>query len=259
VVFVLPFVVLGTDFALGFWRSSWFMGPLILGVLLVIDGYFLANSRVLILLEKEDWPALVQELEDRVYHKGRYTPRLVKLLANTYLVLSDARAVTELEKKLAIVKSGLVDENALIFGTARILGKDHTGAAEFFSARLPGGAHYAASSNQEWIRWYVAFSLLLSRDFEAAANAFMVLAGEAKDGILTGLSAYFLEDNLAGFLPRRAAELRKEAQAGKARVKQQIPFRTDWNKEYKRNETEVYAAVLSSYVDKAGDFIYATS
>jgi hypothetical protein len=257
VVFVLPFIVLGREFALGFWRSSWFMGPLILGVLLVIDGYFLVNSRVLILLEKEDWPPLIQELEHRVYHKGRYTPRLVKLLANTYLVLSDAHSVTELEKKLSIVKSRLVDENALIFGTARILSKDNAGAAEFFSARLPGGAHYAASSNNEWIRWYFAFSLLLSRDFEAAANAFIVLAQEGKDGILTGLSAYFLEDNLSRFLPRRAAELRKEAQSGKERVKQRLRYRTSWNKEYKQNETEVYSAVLSSYVDKAGDYIYA--
>jgi hypothetical protein len=257
VVFVFPFILLGKDMALSFWRSSWFIAPLILGVLLVIDVYFFSNRRILILLEKEDWPALIQELENQVYHKGRYSPRLVKLLANTYLVLSDAQAVTELEKKLAIVKGNLVDENALIFGTARILNKDNAGAAEFFSTRLPGGGHYKASSNNEWIRWYFAFSLLLSRDFEAAANAFTPLAREGRDGILTGLASYFLGDNLAGFLPRRSAELRKEAESGKERVKQQIRYRTDWNKEYKRNETEVYAAVLSSYVGKAGDYIYA--
>jgi hypothetical protein len=257
VVFIFPFIALGKDLALEFWRSIWFMGPLILAVLLVMDVYFFRNRRILILLEKEDWPALVQELEDQVYHKGRYNSRLVRLLANTYLVLSDARAVTELEKKLALVKGGLVEENALIFGTARILSKDNAGAAEFFSARLPGGVHYTNSYSNEWIRWYFAFSLLLSRDFEAAANAFTVFAREGKDGILTGLSSYFLEDNLARFLPRRSAELRKEAETGKKRVKQRIRYRIDWNKEYKRNETEVYAAVLASYVGKAGDYIYA--
>jgi hypothetical protein len=256
-VCVLPFAALGKDLALSFWKTSWYALPLILAVLALIDIYFMANGRIFLLLEKEDWPALVQVLEEKVFHQGRYTPRLVKLLANTYLVLSDARSVTELEKKLAITKNSLISGNALIFGAARILNKDHRGAVEFFSSRLPGGANYKSGAQAEWIRWYSGFSLLLSRDFAPAADTFTVLAREGRDGILTGLSAYFLDDNLSKFLPSRSAELKAAAAAGKERVRQSLKRRIDWNREIKRVETEVYAVVLLSYIGKAGDFVYS--
>ncbi|MDL2230060.1 hypothetical protein LJC14_07420, partial [Treponema sp. OttesenSCG-928-L16] len=79
------------------------------------------NRRLFYLLEREDWPALVQYLEGKVMRGGNYSPRLVKLLANTYLVLSDPRSVMALERKLAAAKPALLDRNALVFGAARIL------------------------------------------------------------------------------------------------------------------------------------------
>ncbi|MDR1144176.1 MAG: hypothetical protein LBK77_08190 [Spirochaetaceae bacterium] len=257
VVCVLPFAALGKDLAVSFWKTNWYAVPLVLVILAAVDIYFAVNGRIFFFLEKEDWPALVQLLEEKVFRRGRYTSRLVKLLANTYLVLSDAGSVTELEKKLRINKNRLIDGSALIFGAARILNKDHLGAAEFFSSRLPGRENYKAGAQGEWIRWYFGFSLLLARNFAAAADTFTVLAREGRDGILTGLSAYFLDDNLARFLPRRSAELRETAAEGKERVRQTLKRRIDWNRELKRLETEVYAAILSSYTGKAGDFVYA--
>ncbi|MDR2662154.1 MAG: hypothetical protein LBC31_04065 [Treponema sp.] len=255
-VSIVPFAALGRELAFSFWKTNWYALPLVLVILAAVDIYFAVNGRIFFLLEKEDWPALVQVLEEKVFHRGRYTPRLVKLLANTYLVLSDAGSVTELEKKLLINKNALIGDSALIFGAARILNKDHLGAAEFFSSRLPGGENYKTGARSEWIRWYLGFSLLLSRDFPGAADTFTVLAREGRDGILTGLAAYFLDDNLARFLPRRSAELRETAAEGKERVRQTLKRRIDWNREIKRLETEVYAAVLSSYIGKAGDFVY---
>jgi hypothetical protein len=255
-VCILPFVALGKDLAFSFWKTNWYAVPLVLAILATVDIYFVINGRIFFLLEKEDWPALVQLLEEKVFRRGRYTSRLVKLLANTYLVLSDAGAVTELEKKLLAKKSKLIGDNVLIFGAARILNKDHQGAAEFFSSRLPGGENYKGGARSEWIRWYCGFSLLLSRNFPAAADTFAVLAREGRDGILTGLSSYFLDDNLTGFLPQRAAELREIAAEGKKRVRQSLKHRNDWDREIKRLETEVYATILSSYIGKAGDFVY---
>ncbi|MDR2313102.1 MAG: hypothetical protein LBE02_01045 [Spirochaetaceae bacterium] len=256
-VFIIPFTILGREPALGFWRSSWFLIPLVFVFLAAVDLYFLVNYRIFFLLEKEDWPALVRELEVRVIRQGRYSPRLVRLLLNTYLVLSDARAVSELEKKLAIGKSGLIEHNILIFGTARILTKDYEGAGAFFFDRLPGGPRYKAGPHAEWIRWYYGFSLLLSRRFEEAADVFSAMVRNARDGILTGLSAYFLTNNLAGFLSARAGGLREDAKIGKERVRQSLRRRSDWNREVKRVETEIYVTVLSSYINLAADYVYA--
>jgi hypothetical protein len=258
-VFLLPFLALGKDLALDFWGFSWFLLPLILALAAGMDCYFALNYRVYILLEKEDWPALAQELEDKVFRRGRYSSRLVRLLANTYLVLSDPRAVNALERKLATAKSGLVNRHALIFGAARLLDQDYAGAAEFFSAQLAGRAQPGgggASSAAEWIRWYYGFSLLLAHRFEEAADTFITLAGKSEDGLLAGLSAYFLSSSLSGFLPPRAGELGVAAAAGKDRVRRRLRDRAAWDKECKRLEMEVYAAVLVSYMTKTGDYLY---
>jgi hypothetical protein len=249
-MFVLPLLILERDFFPGFWRSTWFLIPMILAVLTVIDLYFLSNYRVYTLLEKEDWPALIQELERKVLQTGYYSPRLVSLLINTYLVLSDTVSVTELEKRLFIAKRKLVNRNALSFGVARILQKDYQGAVEFFAPRISG------KKSNDWLRWYYGFSLLLSRRFEEAADALVVSILESREAVLTGLSAYFLEENLAAFLPRRRAELKEAAEKGKERVKKSLRKREDWNREIKRMETEVYAAVLQSYLGKTAEYLY---
>ncbi|GHV86552.1 hypothetical protein AGMMS50230_21600 [Spirochaetia bacterium] len=254
-VFVLPLAILGKDMAGYFWQNSWLLLFLVLGVLFLLDLYFAVNYRIYVLLEREDWPALVHVLEDRVLRRGRYTARLVKLLATSYLVMSDAKAVTELEKKLTRVKKGLLNDNVLVFGAARLLCGDNQGAAEFFSARLSGPLS-GAGSRAEWVRWYLGFSLFLSRQFEAAADTFMLLCREGREGVLTALSAYFLNESIAAFLPRRTAELRQAAGAGKERVRQSFGKRAVWDREIKRIETEVHAAVLVSYLGKAADYIY---
>ena len=255
IIFVMPIIVLGKEMAFAFWQSGWFLAPLILAILVFMDLFFALNYRIYSLLEKEDWPALIQELEFRILERGLYRPRMVTLLINTYLVLSDTRSVTDLEKRLSTARKNLVSKNALSFGTARILNRDYEGAADFFTARLSERAG-VKKNNAEWLHWYYGFSLLLSRRFEESAEAFTVLAFNAREAIPAALSSYFLGENLAAFLFRRSEELRKEAEAGKERVKKALPTRNAWNKECKRVETEIYAAILQPYMEKTANYLY---
>ena len=255
VMLIIPLVILGKDLAFVFLRSSWFIAPLILLALTFLDVYFALNYKIYALLEKEDWPALIQELENKVLQKNRYSSRLVKLLINSYLVLSDVNSVTALEKRLSITKSSLLNENALSFSAARILSKDYQGSVEFLAPKY-AGEFKGKGSNAEWVRFYYGFSLLLSRNFEAAADVLILLAREGRDGIPAGLSAYFLSENLSAFLPLRSENLKEEANAAKDRVKRSLHRRSDWDKELKRLETEVYAVVLQTYTGKAADYLY---
>jgi hypothetical protein len=260
IVFLVPFLVLGKELAASFWQSSWFLAPVLFALLIGIDLYFALNHMVFALLEKEDWPALVQELERRVLRKKNYSPRLVKLLANSYLVLSDAASVNALEKKLSAVKPVLVNANALIFGAARILAGDNRGAVEFFEARLPGTGNRSSGisgADREWISWYYGFALLMDRRFGPAADRFSVCAEMSRDGILAGLSAYFMDDTLRKFLPEKAPLLVQKAREGKERVRGSLKRRADWDREAKQLETEVHAAVLTRYIGKAADYVYA--
>ncbi|MDR1506954.1 MAG: hypothetical protein LBI67_07605 [Treponema sp.] len=259
-VFLIPFIVLGRDAAVILWQSSWSFGPALLLLLIGMDLYFALNYRVFLLLEKEDWPALVQELENRVLRKKNYTPRLVKLLANSYLVLSDAVSVNALERKLTVARPALVNANALVFGAARILAQDNRGAVEFFEDRLPGTGTRSpkvSGADREWLSWYHGFALLLNRQFGPAAERFSRFAETSGDGILTGLSSYFIDDTLRKFLPEKTLSLAGKALEGKERVRKALKNRTDWNREVKRLETEVHAVVLTHYIEKAANYVYS--
>jgi hypothetical protein len=158
---------------------------------------------------------------------------------------------------VAVAKPALVEANALIFGTARILGKDIPGAVRFFEARsasAQGGSARAESA--EWLRWYYGFALLLDRQFSPATDQFLLLANESSDAVLTGLSAYFLDDTLAKCLPDRSAECVTAAAAGKKRVKKAFPGISGWNKEVSKIRTEIYAAILSKYFNEAAAWLY---
>jgi hypothetical protein len=251
-IFLVPFIVFGTGFALIFWRSAWPLGAVLVFLLLGINGYYFANKRLFLLLEREDWPALVQYLEGRVLRDRRYSPNLVRLLANTYLVLSDSASVMSLERKMAVAKPVLVDANALLFGVARILCKDNAGAARFFSQRLDS----AKTESAEWVRWYYGFSLLLNRQFSAAGEQFSLLVHDSRDAVITGISAYFLDSTLRKALPEQGESCRSAANDGRVRVRKVLPSRGAWQKETGKLQTEVYAVVLLKYIGETADWLY---
>jgi hypothetical protein len=134
----MPFFAFGSGTVSYFQRSVWPLALLLVAILAALDVYYALNYRLFSLLEREDWPALSAYLEEQVLRKGRYSKRLVNLLATTYLVMSDIPAVAGLENRLAVAKPALVERNALVFGAARILGKDYAGAVRFFSPRSAG-------------------------------------------------------------------------------------------------------------------------
>jgi len=252
ILVLLPLFILGPSFSLSFWRSNW---PLVLVLAVLIIGFncfYFINKQLFLLLEKEDWPALVRYLEERVIQKGRYSSRLVRLLANCYLVLSDSAAVMSLENKVAAAKPALVNANVLVFGTARILGRDIFGAIRFFETRK----NTVKPALREWVRWYHGFALLLDSQYEKAGEEFSLLAREAKDAVVSGLSSYFLSENLARHLDEKAEEFRESAAAGKERVLKALPELKNWNRETSRLSTEIHAAAIAKYMEETGRWLY---
>jgi hypothetical protein len=251
-VFAMPFFALGFEYAGTFWASNWPLAMALVVVLLAIDGFFIVNWRLFTLLEREDWPALAHHLEERVVKKGQWSSRLVRLLANTYLVLSDASAVAALETKIAAAKPVLIDKNALVFGVARVLANNPEGSVSFFAARRAS----KKTESPEWIEWYYAFSLLLSRNFEVAADVLLPLSSSAKDAIVVALSASFLGDSVARALPGRSTELGAAAEAARARVLKRLPTQAAWDKEVERARADIHAVVLSKSIDEAAKELY---
>jgi hypothetical protein len=263
ILFFMPFMILGENFFLArgafLIQSLWPLAAILVTVLIILDIYYFSNRELFRLLEREDWPALAEYLETRLPRRS-YPGYLVRLYVNTCLVLSDSGTVMNLENKLALVKPALVERNALLFGTARILGKDYTGALRFFAAhdrpRKGGGFPGFFSGNRarqgQWLAWYHGFSLLLDRRFGEAAEKFRLLAAEAADPVTAGLAAWFLADNLSPVVEGS----REAALAARDRIRSSLVRRKDWDGEIVKTETEIYAAILRTYIDEAGNWIY---
>jgi hypothetical protein len=251
IVCLLPGIMLGPDLVLAFWRSGWPLALMLVLALVFLNVFFLARRRLYRLLEREDWPALADYLESVVIRRGRYSPHLVRLLVNTYLVMSDSAAVINFEARVAAARPALLETNALVFGAARILGGDTAGAVKFFASRL----EKAKGRDREWIRWYYGFSLLLDRRFEEAAEEFRALAVSSSDALITGLSSFFLDGTLRKNTGN-GEDCRRIAREGADRVRKTIKDGGEWEKEAAKIETEVHVALLRRYIGEAGTWLF---
>jgi hypothetical protein len=233
--------------------ANWPLASILVLVLATIDAFFALNWRLFTLLEREDWPALAHYLEGRIVEKGRWSPRLVRLLANTYLVLSDADSVVRLEEKGAAAKPSAVNRNTLVFGVARVLKNDPRSAAEFFAPRR--GAK--KSESPDWVEWYYAFCLLLDRKFQEAADVLVPLSASAKDALVIALTSSFLKTSVGKALPARADDCAAAAAAAAERVKVRFPTRAALDKEFEKARADIHVVVLSKSIEEAADQLYA--
>jgi hypothetical protein len=220
-------------------------------LLVGINIFFFFNYRLFSLLEREDWPALSYYLEQKIYTNGKYSSRQVRLLAGSYLVITDYASVLKLENKVRLAKPQVIRKNALIFGAARILGRNHKEAADFFGAYLDK----IKGKDKQWVRWFYGFSLLLSGAFNLAEPEFKSLAVFSDDILVTGLSAYFLYKSIANH-SEKTDECTAVAENGRSRVVKAMKNADNWNKEAGRVGTEIHIAIIRKYINEAGNWLF---
>jgi len=222
-------------------------------VILVFMGlFFFSNYRLFSLLEREDWPALSFYLEKQVYEKGRYSSRNVRLLASSYLVVSDYPSVIKLEKKILTVNPSLIRKNVLVFGSARILSGNHKESAAFFKT-------YADKCNgdeNQWVKWFYGFSLLLSGDFSSAEAEFSLLAVSSDNALVTGLSSNFLYNTIAKHSVK-TQECKDIAESGKQRVKNTFKNFNNWINGIEKIKSDIHIAIIKKYIDETGKWIFS--
>jgi hypothetical protein len=223
-------------------------------ILFVIGIFFLINYRLLSLLEREDWPALAYYLEQKIYGKNRYSNRNVRLLASSYMVISDYFSVLKLESKAALARPSVIDKNILIFGSARILSGKYTEASAFFRNSIEKGN--LNPKDEEWVKWFCGFSNLLNGSFSQVEPEFTSMAATSPDAVITGISAFFLFNNIAKHSHDHAACM-DAADVGRTRVKKALKTAGEWKKEVDRIGTEIHVAIIRKYVDEARDWIYS--
>jgi hypothetical protein len=224
-------------------------------VLIIFDIYYFVNAKLLSFLEKNDWPALVQYLEAVVLTNGRYSSRSVRLLAQAYLILSDTASLINLENKTAFAKPQLVETNALIFGIARLLEKNMTGATNFFLARIH--SRKPNKADLLWFRFYYGFTMLLDWRFAEAAEEFIILTKISNNTVITGLTAWFLSNYLVKTLPDRSEDITAVIEAARKQVKEAVYDLQQWNVKVSKLQKKPHIAIIIQYLTKAGAWIFA--
>jgi hypothetical protein len=244
-------MLLGPEASAAIWNVTW---PIFIIMALLLVGvvvFFMINYRLFTLLEREDWPALAYYLEQKIYGKNQYSSRNVRLLATSYLVITDYKSVLQLENRALIAKPSAVEENILVFGVARVLSGNYKEAAGFFMTYLEKGK----TKEEQWLRWFYGFSQMLARVFAQAELEFKSLAISSSNLMITGLSSYFLYNNLAKY-SLKPVECRSVADNGKERVKKSLVNLKGWIKEKKRIEMEIHATIIMKYINEAEAWLY---
>jgi hypothetical protein len=213
--------------------------------------FFFLNYRLFLLLEREDWPALAYYLEQKIFVKGRYSGRYVRLLASSYLVISDFQSVQKLEGKAVIAKPSIVNKNVLIFGAARVLSGNHTEAAAFFKSHLGK----CSKKDKQWVLWFSGFSQLLSGAYSQAEPDFSSLAVSSDNAVITGLSAYFLRNSIEKHSVDRE-KCHETAENGRKRVIEAMKNAVKWKKETEKMETEIHISIITKYINEAGKWLF---
>ena len=245
---MLPFFIKNAELAAGS------MMPIIIFMILSLVClwiFFILNYRLLSLLEKEDWPALAYYLEHKIFTKNRYSNRNVRLLVSSYMVISDYSSVLKLETNALKAKPSTVRKNHLIFGTARILNGNYGEAAVFFNSFLTK----IKPKHNEWTYFYYGFSHLLNSSFDLAEPELIKLAKTSNDALITGLSAYFLENNILK-RSKQIEDCKNAAETGKFRVIKTLKNRKNWEKEAERTQTDIHITIIRKYINEAGNWLF---
>ena len=221
-------------------------------LLVLMSLYFIINYRLLSLLEKEDWPALAFYLEQQIYEKDRYSDRNVRLLASSYLVISDFKSVIRLENKVHLAKPSVIGRNALIFGAARILNGNHQEAVSFYKSYL----EKCKKSDKEWVFWFSGFSELLAGLYPAAEADFSRMAVSSRDALISGLSAYFL-NNYIEKKSFTSEKCRHDCNTGRERVLKSLKTAAGWKKEVKKAGNDIHMAIIKKHIEEAGNWIFS--
>ena len=265
VTIFIPVLLLGAGNTADFWKAVWPMGILVVLALGGMNMYFVLNRRMINYLEKEDWPALSEYLEKKIFQEGRYSRRNVRLLSQSYLVLGNFEAVLRLESKVTELKPDLAAENVLLFTSARLL--DNTAenapnkAVEYLKSCLENkNAADVYSGDMEWIRWYYGFSMIRVKTpgksfIDDALAIFGDLALNAKDIPVAGLSVYFICQTM-GKNFCAGDNLYDAAETGKARVQKKVKTIKRWQRKVDKLTSEVHGIIIKTYLNETGLWLF---
>jgi hypothetical protein len=247
IIFLVPLIMLGGEYVSYFAAKSWIAAAFFLATLAAINLYFIRRWKLFGLLEQENWEELALFLEKRIYQKARIKNSEVKILINAYLIGSDLEKLARLEGHLGQRKPKLARKFALHFGIPYLL-KNDPPAVEAYFKRFVGDD---AVPERGWMRWNVAFSLLLQQRVAEARQELLVLLGEAGDPLLRLLTLYLLDSCTEEDETSVVA-----VQNGRRALTKRFSSLEIWNRKVVARTGNVEALILTQVVRDASTWLF---
>jgi hypothetical protein len=243
----MPLAMLGWDYTQVFWSQNWALPAVFLGIIGILNAYFVFNWKLFRLLEREDWESLVTFLNERIYKKNIIFVQNVRILVNAYLVRSAIDDIVKLEKHLRGKRPKLFSRLALSFGIPYMLNNNSEEMERYFREFLD-----VRQKDRYWIRWNYAFSLALQEKHEAAADILANIAQSTRVPVLLLLTLYLLES-----LKMDKPEFIRVVADQTAVLKKRYS-RDDWENEIEKSRNNVQVVILSRLVEEAIDWLFKT-
>ena len=247
-IFFMPAIFLGWEYSRLFWSSNWILGAAFLAVLGGLNAYFISNWRLFQHLEREEWSALIDYLEDQIYRKRRFNRQRIRILINAYIVSSRTDDIARLEEFLRAEKPQLIPRFALALGVPHLIKNDPTDM-ELYYGELKDKK---GTKDPLWVRWSYAFSLMLSQKTELAREELLAISREAKDPIVRLLTAYLLDA-----YDSQDQEVRNVVLETVRSITGEYTM-DSWRKEVERQRSNIQIVVLANLIDDATAWAFDT-
>ena len=188
-IFFMPLLLLGQEYFSLTFKHNLIPALLFVFTFIIINSYFLSNWKLFNLLEAENWPQLIEFLEEEIFIKNRVRGAYIKMLINAYLFSSTIEKIASLEARVAEKKPFLINRYAIHFGIPYLL-KRPPGEAENYFSRLIAAPKV---HSRVWVEWNYAFSLMQQHKFNDAKETLMALAESKRDHLVLLLTLYLLD------------------------------------------------------------------
>lgn len=146
---VSSFFVFGKDYAAMYWGNMWVVIVLFVVLISILDIYFLRNWTLFDLLEKEDWPALLTWLDEKIYTKGRLNRPYASLLVNTALSVGQLDILAKLKNQILEKKPSLMKHMGVSLGIPVLKSGDRDAIRAYYSPL----ADDTGTTGRDWARW----------------------------------------------------------------------------------------------------------
>lgn len=247
-IFLMPYFVLGWEYTQLFWRNNWFLGIIFVVILGALNGYFIFNWRLFTLLEREDWPNLIEYLEQQTLGGGRVSKQKMRILINAYVVTSQPDRTRKLEAYLREHKPSVIPQFALQLGIPYLLQNDPA-AMEAFYGEMKDAPN---CSDALWVRWNYAFALMLQQKLDEAKSMLVSIARETSNPVLKLLSLYLLDA-----FTSTDEEVRRMVHNGTEELRAKYPGEK-WQAQLDRSRDSLQVLVLSKLIRDASEWAFVT-